>query len=888
MTRKSTFFALVLAVVLMVCTLFGIKPVLAGAGPAMNETRVILHGNVNPRAKPRFDQGPSDPSLPMNRMILLLKTEPGKQAQLDRLVREQQDPSSSNFHKWLSPDEFGRRFGQSPAQMAIVKNWLLACGFTIDSVSKSGTMINFSGTAAQVDRAFEAHMHDYRVNGHLRHANSVDPSIPSELADLVVGPVSLTNFPHKPTHSKGLPLSVGGAIPAYTEGGSYSLSPGDFAAIYDLNPIYNSMGYNGQGETIAIVGQAPANTSAWATFRSTFGLPPNAPNVMVAGPNTPYDEGGGDGEESDLDVEWAGAVAPGATIDFVTAAINDGGIDTSAQYVVDNKLAPIMSVSYQFCEPENTSEDSFYSGLWEQAAAEGITVFVASGDYGAYACSDINSPTVNGLASTPYNVAVGGTSLSSSPQYWSSTNKANGVSVLTSIPTLPEVAWNSDDGSASGGGASSIYPKPAWQVSPGVPSDNRRYIPDVSLNSDPNSVGYRVYTCDDSAGPCAPGSNGFYLFGGTSCASPAFAGIMALVEQSLGGQSQGNANTIFYQLGNAQYGTASSSATVFNDITSGNNGYGTSLPGFSCTSGFDPVTGLGSVYATALLAALNPSEAAVCGASNGQGFFKVPTANLCQVGKASRISGRGPWSWTCAGLGGATVSCSANLEVNGLCGTSNGKPFLAVPTANLCRAGSPSATTGSGPWYWSCAGTYGGANASCSAKLKINGTCGSANKADFFTQPTVNLCNSGNASSTTGKGPWRWTCAGSNGGTSARCSANLEVNGTCGSAGGQSFPRAPRSNLCGTGKPSRLTGTGPWSWTCAGSNGGVTANCSANILVNGVCGTANGKIYSSAPTANLCKYGIASQVSGTGPWDWTCQGENGGTSTSCSASGSNN
>jgi subtilase family serine protease len=358
-------------------------------------------------------------------MILLLKMDPQKQAELDRLIAEQQDRSSANFHKWLSPAEFGRKFGRTPEEVARVKNWLLSQGLKVDRVSNSCTMINFSGTAAAVNVAFQAHMHDYFVNGRLHHANSVAPSIPGDIADLVAGPVSLSDFHRKPAHIA--------ARPDYTSGSTHSLSPGDFAAIYDVNKIYNSLGYNGKGVTIAVTGQAPADTKMWREFQTTFGLPSNTINVVVAGQQTPFDNGNGDQEESDLDVEWAGAVAPGATIDFVTESVNELGIDGANQYVVDQKLAPILSCSYDSCEL-SMGYPNLYTNLWQQAAAEGITVFVACGDNGAYDCTDgSGNPIkgVNGMASTPYDVAVGGTSLSNSPQYWSSTNSATDVSALS-------------------------------------------------------------------------------------------------------------------------------------------------------------------------------------------------------------------------------------------------------------------------------------------------------------------------------------------------------------------------------------------------------------------------------------------------------------------------
>ncbi len=621
----------------------------ANAFAAGSAARVVLHGNVSPRAKAEYDVGPSSPSHVMNRMILLLKMDPRKKARLDRLVAEQHDPSSANYHKWLTPAQFGQKFGRTPQEIATVTHWLVSRGFTIDSVSKSGTRISFSGTAADVNRAFDANMHDYRVNGHLRHANSTNPSIPSFLASLVAGPVSLSSFPRKPAHTASRPVKVGGtAKPGYTVGGSgsgylsggYYLSPGDFAAVYDVNGVYN-MGYNGKGITIAIVGQTVADTSMWAKFRSTFGLSSNAPKVIIAGASGQLvDSGQGDEEESDIDVEWAGAVAPAATIDFVSASVGDGGIDTAAQYVVDNNVAPIMSLSYDLCESDlGASGNQFYASLWEQAAAEGITVFVSSGDNGAYDCVGRNgypkgTLAVNGIASTPYNIAVGGTSLSSSSQYWGTTNSSTDVSALSAIPALPEAAWNdwSTSGGwyewASGGGASNTYSKPSWQACAGVPNDGRRDLPDLSLNADSNGVGYLVYTCNDDSSQCTSNSYGLYAFGGTSCASPSFAGIMALIEQSLTGRRQGNANSVFYQLANTQYSATGATNTVFNDITSGTNGFvgnGTNLPGFSCTSAYDQVTGLGSIDATNLVLAYQQ--------------FKGGQVNGTSSGSSTRSSG---------------------------------------------------------------------------------------------------------------------------------------------------------------------------------------------------------------------------------------------------------
>jgi len=216
-----------------------------------------------------------------------------------------------------------------------------------------------------------------------------------------------------------------------------------------------------------------------------------------------------------------------------------------------------------------------------------------------------------------------------------------------------------------------------------------------------------------------------------------------------------------------------------------------------------------------------------CGSSSGAVFTSVPSANLCSAGTASAVSGSGPWAWTCIGsYGGTTVGCSTIVVVGGACGSSNGASFPSIPSTNLCSAGTASAVSGSGPWAWFCNGSFGGANASCLANRVTSGVCGSSNGASFYSIPTTNLCSAGTASTVSGSGPWAWTCAGLYGGTPASCSANKKVNGSCGSANGHVRTAIPAgSDLCSAGTASAVSGSGPWSWTCAGLYGGSNASC---------------------------------------------------------------
>ncbi|HTP67093.1 MAG TPA: protease pro-enzyme activation domain-containing protein [Geobacteraceae bacterium] len=553
---------------------------------------VVCSGNVHPLARSEFDKGPTDPSLKMERMILSLRMDPARQAALDRLLAEQQDPASPSYHKWLSPEEFGERFGPEPADVEAITRWLTVHGFTVEEVARGRTWTNFSGTVSSVESAFHTEIHDYQVNGRLHHANSRDPSIPRGLADLVSGIVSLHNFPRKAMNS-GLRTMAAG--PDYTSGSTHYLAPGDFATIYNVNALYGA-GIDGSGQSIAIVGRTHPSDSNWSTFRSIMGLSANPPQVIVNGTD-PGDLGGGEDNEADLDVEWSGAVAKNATIMFVTSQSTSStdGVDLSAQYIVNNNLAPVMSTSFGACEADlGSTERSFYNSIWQQAASQGITAFVSSGDAGAAGCnsgsdSSGSGKAVNGLASSPYNIAVGGTQFNEgSGNYWNSTNSG----YTSALGYIPEAAWN-ESGSVSGGsglwstggGKSAYYAKPSWQTAVGVPNDGKRDVPDVSLSAAMHD-GYLVET-----------QGALYSIGGTSASSPSFAGLMALIVQKTG-QRQGNANTRFYQLANAQYG--SGGVTIFHDTISGNNTV-PGVTGYSCTTGYDRATGLGSVDASALV-----------------------------------------------------------------------------------------------------------------------------------------------------------------------------------------------------------------------------------------------------------------------------------------------
>ena len=351
---------------------------------------VRLAGNVHPLARAEFDAGAVSANLRLERMVLVLTPSAEQQAELDTLVATQQDPKSAQYHQWLTPDEYGARFGVSDAQLAEVSTWLRRKGFAIDEVPPGRRLVVFSGTARQVSNAFHTAIHYYRVNGAMHLANAQDPQIPAELAGVVTGVLTLNDFRRVSQIASARPTA---AQPEYSAGATHYLFPADFATIYDLNPLYRE-GTNGSGTAIAIAGRSNIELSDVASFRSMAGLAANTPSVIVDG----NDPGlvSGDQSESTLDVEWAARLRPRRQVNLVVASstATTDGVDLASAYIVNHATAPVVSVSYASCEQEmGAAELAFYNGLWEQAASEGMSVFVAAGDAGAAGCQAANSIT---------------------------------------------------------------------------------------------------------------------------------------------------------------------------------------------------------------------------------------------------------------------------------------------------------------------------------------------------------------------------------------------------------------------------------------------------------------------------------------------------------------
>ncbi len=592
-----------------------------------------LRGNTHPLARPQYDQGRVAPSLKLERMTMLFQQTAAQKSDLEALLAAQQNPTSPSFHQWLTPAQYGQRFGIAQADLDKVTAWLQAHGFAIVETPKSKNFIAFEGTAAQVERAFHVEIHNYATSEHKFYGNSGDPSVPAALGSIVAGFRGLNNYQLKPRSVKQNPMS-GIPQPEFTSSisGNHYVAPGDFAVIYDLNPLYSaSTAIDGTGQSIVVVGQSNVVLADIAAFRTAAGLPAKAPTVTLVPSSTdPGVQNGGDEQESSIDIEWSGAVAKNATIKFVYSG--NGAFD-ALQYSVSNNLAPIISISYGSCEASiPTSEIDALAAIAQQANAQGVTIISSSGDGGATDCDgDLgNYPAVLGLnvdvpASIPYVTAVGGTEFNEGTgTYWKAVTNPPGTDVITSaLSYIPEIVWNDSLASqgtqqpqlvSGGGGVSTIFGKPTWQTGTGVPADGFRDVPDISMNASTSNDSYltclqfvpKASTTGTFVSSCVNGTfrytdTSVQLYGGTSFGAPTFAGILALINQKTASAGQGNINYILYPL-------AASSSTAFHDITTGNNASpcvlgsqncpnGGSI-GYNAGTGYDQATGLGSIDGT--------------------------------------------------------------------------------------------------------------------------------------------------------------------------------------------------------------------------------------------------------------------------------------------------
>ena len=616
----------------------------------------IIKGSQHPMANPEYDAGRMPASTQLSGITIAFSRSAAQEADLDALLAAQYNPASPQYHQWLTSDQFAQRFGMAQEDLDKVSSWLEQQGFVVDSVNRSHNAIRFSGTVGQIESALHTEMHYYTSGGDKHFAPSTALSVPAAIAPVVADIRNLNDFRPRPNHTV--------ARAGFTSGktGNVFLAPGDIKTAYDINPLITA-GVDGTGQTIAIMGQSYVAVSDIAAFQSAAGLS-NKPPALVLVPGTGSDGvvSPGDEAESDLDLEYSSSTAPGANVVLVYTgnSSTSGGVYTSVQYAVDEMIGNIISLSYSTCEPllGSTGYASLDS-MFKQAATQGQTVLAASGDQGSMACNGSPQATtaeetqiaVNYPASSAYVTGVGGTEMtaaeatSSNSTYWL-TNGTNDV--VNSLKTLaPEVVWNDDVAncsstlaaafsclSATGGGASTLVARPPWQTGvPGIPtSGTTRLVPDIAFYSSNTNAAYLYCSSDQTAwqsGQTASCNSGFRdssttdltAAGGTSFATPIFAGMVALINQYVAATTgatnggQGLINPVLYQLAS----NSATYATAFHDVTSGTNNCtsGSAACGSNTTgggtagTGYDEVTGLGSVDLNALAIAWKAKTGAV-------------------------------------------------------------------------------------------------------------------------------------------------------------------------------------------------------------------------------------------------------------------------------------
>ncbi len=602
---------------------------------------VLVPGNVRSAANAANDRGAVEESFPLEHMQLLLKRTPDKEQELSDYIDQLHTRGSVNFHKWLTPAELQERFGPTNEDIAQVSEWLRVSGFRVNQVSAAGMFIDFSGDAGTVGRALHAPIHNLSVAGVKHIANMKDPEIPAALAGVVAGVVSLHDFKphamhkniataHVDPHTQNI-IAGQAVAPDYTftaDGGTYqAVVPGDLATIYNLNPLFKA-NITGKGQTIVVIEDTNVySTADWTSFRKTFGLTKYiSGNFKQVHPGSnclnPGVVPGNEGEAT-LDAEWASAGAPSATIELASCAdtaTTFGGLIALQNLLAESTPPKVISISYGECETENgATANAAYNTAYKTAVSEGVSVFVSSGDEGAASCDANQSQAthgigVSGLASTPYNVAVGGTDFGdtyagTNSTYWNTSNTSTYTSAKSYIPEIP---WNDScagtllstyegypttygtngfcnsatgeyyyltTGSGSGGpsgcatgkastagvvsGTCKGYAKPSWQSLVGVPADGVRDIPDVSLFAANGLWGHYFVYCDsdtsDGGTPCTGAPSGWSGAGGTSFSAPILAAIQALVNQKTG-SAQGNPNVRYYQLAKTEYGSTGSAS----------------------------------------------------------------------------------------------------------------------------------------------------------------------------------------------------------------------------------------------------------------------------------------------------------------------------------------
>ena len=649
--RRSAAWALVLACVgaaVLAGSTAATNTAGAATAPAADSSGLArLPGHVNASTRPLFDLGRAPDSLAIHGLQVVFAKTASQQRAIEALIAAQQDPKSPQYHQFLTPAQYGARFGASAPTVAAVTRWLEGAGFGVDALPANRSELSFHGTKAQVETAFHTEIHLFQTEGRRHYGNVSDPEVPVGLAAAITAIYGLHDFYPRST-VKARHLGKGPSPQITYDGGQENwVGPGDFAVMYNLGPLY-SAGVNGKGVTIAVAGESDIDPTVANTFWAGVGIatPPTINPMTVptgSGGTDPGQTMDGNEEEAYLDIEVAGGVAPGATIDFVA----DANVAVAFQYIIDQNLGEVVNISFSECENQITaasaSANTALDALFSEAATQGQTVVVASDDAGVAGCESnlfvqgtlaTSGFAVSGIASSPHVLAVGGTDFDpTQPQSWATSNAPG--TLVNAQGHIPEMVWNDTCANplgakalgyttdalcnlatlggnpnpflqiaGSGSGVSSCtsidsatnaciggWPVPSWQSGvAGIAGLSGRAVPDVVTFAG----GWVICSYDNAT--CDPATqNDEDLVGGTSSSTPAVAALVALLDQEIG--KQGLINTELYQLAATEYGTPAApntsntcSATlgttigancIFYNVTGGSNATPCTVASFS-------------------------------------------------------------------------------------------------------------------------------------------------------------------------------------------------------------------------------------------------------------------------------------------------------------------
>ena len=558
---------------------------------------LVMHIGISVHADPNQSVTLSEQVAPLVQQAQVLRAADASQSlnlsvglqlrnadELDSLLNALSNPLSSQYHQYLTTDQFNQLFAPTSDEVQQVTTYLQSQGLTVTSIASNNLLIDATGTVAQAQQAFNTQINIYRLGTRTFYANARAPSVPSSISPLIASINGLDDSVQpQPLYQRLTARRAKSLVQSHIKQTRYSkrsnqyatpggYGPNDLAGAYDAATLHG-MGILGNNQTVALYELDGYQANDVAQYVKMYNLNhPNLSNVLVDGASG---AAGQNAVEVELDIEVMAAMAPHANqLVYEGPNTPQGMNDTYNKIVTDNR-AQIVSISWGLCETSSgPGELQTLDNIFKQGAAQGMAFFAAAGDSGAYDCADTNL-AVGSPASDPYVTSVGGTTLQLS----------NGAYGSETVWSNPKSIQHGPEGAGGGGGLSKTFKQPSWQVGPGVTnqySNGYRELPDVTADADP-STGYAMYCTVTNAGCNA---SGWLIVGGTSAATPIWAGSIALVNQYLQTNGQhriGYANPTLYTLFNARQGFP-----AFHDITTGTNLY------YPATAGYDLASGMGS------------------------------------------------------------------------------------------------------------------------------------------------------------------------------------------------------------------------------------------------------------------------------------------------------